>query len=254
MERASFWDERVKTFGHTGWSNPMIYAYDQAARINAIEQVLSEISLPQELALDFGCGVGDFSNRLSHRFQSVMACDISQTALEKATQRNGRNNIHYCLPEEIGCKEGQLSLFLSITVLGHIMQDSELEVLLSKAHGWLHEGGAIVALEFAPEQIPSQSSDYQKFRAFDAWKNIFDAQGFELAHYWGFYHPTLAPCRSFTNYKNKVNVRFWRILNRFFKVSHRFENIADHVVRNAQDYYWPGTLQDPMKIMVFKKK
>ena len=254
MERASFWDERVKTFGHTGWSNPMIYAYDQAARIHAIEQILSKISVPSELALDFGCGVGDFSSRLSQRFNKVLACDISKMALEKAIQRNEKVNIHYCLPEDVRCHQGNLSLFLSITVLGHIMQDSELEVLLSKAHGWLHEGGAIVALEFAPDHIPSQSSDYQKFRTFDTWKNIFDAQGFELAHYWGFYHPTLAPCGSFTDYKNKVNVRFWRILNRFFKVSHRFENIAHHVVRNADDYYWPGTLQDPMKIMVFKKK
>jgi len=64
MESDAFWDQCVKEFGHTGWSNPMVYTFDQAARITTIERPLNDLSLPKNLALDYGCGVGDFSKVL----------------------------------------------------------------------------------------------------------------------------------------------------------------------------------------------
>ena len=84
MESDAFWDQRVKDFGHTGWSNPMVYAFDQAARIATIERLLIDLTLPKNLALDYGCGVGDFSKVLTKYFDNVIACDISEQALEQA--------------------------------------------------------------------------------------------------------------------------------------------------------------------------
>ncbi|MFM7663726.1 MAG: class I SAM-dependent methyltransferase [Bacteroidota bacterium] len=254
MESDTFWDQRVKDFGHTGWSNPMVYAFDQAARIATIERLLSDLSLPKNLALDYGCGVGDFSKVLTKYFDNVIACDISEQALEQAKRKNSEDKLQWVHPDAISYQEESMGLVLSVTVLGHLMKEQELEALLSKFHKALMPSGCVIAMEFAPQNTPSSSSAYQKFRCFDDWKNRFEEQGFELSQYYGFYHPTLAPCPSFSKYKTNLHVRFWNLLSRFFKGNNRFESLANPFVANHRDYSWPGKPEDPIKIMVFQKK
>lgn len=39
-----FWNARVEKYSHTGWSNSFIYAYDQQARLTAVEKILNSLS------------------------------------------------------------------------------------------------------------------------------------------------------------------------------------------------------------------
>jgi SAM-dependent methyltransferase len=254
MESAAFWNQRVKDFGHTGWSNPMVYAFDQAARIATVDRLLKDLTLPKNLALDYGCGVGDFSRVLAKYFDHVMACDISEQALEQAKRNNGEDKLQFVHPDAIFYEEESMGLVLSVTVLGHLMKERELETLLSKFHKALMPSGCVIAMEFAPQNTPNTSSAYQKFRCFDDWKNRFEEQGFQLFQYYGFYHPTLSPCHSFLRYKSNLRVRFWSLLSRFFKVNHPLKRLANPFVMNYNDFCWLGKLEDPIKIMVFQKK
>lgn len=254
MESDAFWDQRIKDYGHTGWSNPMVYAFDQAARLATIERLVQDLTLPKNLALDYGCGVGDFSKVLTKYFDNVIACDISKQALEQAKRNNGEDKLEYVQPNEISYKDESMGLVLSVTVLGHLMKEQELETLLSNFHKAVMPSGCVIAMEYAPQNMPNNSSSYQKFRCFDEWKIRFEEQGFQLIQYYGFYHPTLTPCPSFSMYKNHVHVRFWSLLSRFFKVNNRFESLANTFVTNHNDYHWLGKPEDPIKIMVFQKK
>ena len=38
MSGAQFWAERVRRYGHTGWSDAAVYAYDQRLRLAALDR------------------------------------------------------------------------------------------------------------------------------------------------------------------------------------------------------------------------
>ncbi len=61
---SDFWNERLVKFGHTGWADPVIYAYDQQERLALIGAAITKLSIKRGSALDFGCGAGDFSKLL----------------------------------------------------------------------------------------------------------------------------------------------------------------------------------------------
>ena len=84
-----FWNDRVKKYGHTGWADNFIYAYDQQARLLAVEKIVNSLTCEKTLALDFGTGSGDFANLLSKYFDKVIAFDISDTVIEIAKYENG---------------------------------------------------------------------------------------------------------------------------------------------------------------------
>ena len=65
MSSAAFWSQRVRRYGHTGWSDAATYAYDQRLRLKAVSWLLK----PMAAALDYGCGVGDFCALLATRAQ-----------------------------------------------------------------------------------------------------------------------------------------------------------------------------------------
>lgn len=56
METVNFWNDRVKKYGHTGWGDKVIYAYDQQARLITIETILNSLTCNKSVALDFGTG------------------------------------------------------------------------------------------------------------------------------------------------------------------------------------------------------
>ena len=87
-----YWENRTKEKGHTGWSDPIIYSYDQKIRLNTVKYILKSLSIRGGSALDYGCGTGDFSVLLSKFFDKVKATDLSDNVLEIALKKNYRKN------------------------------------------------------------------------------------------------------------------------------------------------------------------
>src|SRR6266404_4273273 len=87
MPAPTFWKDRVKVHGHTGWAYPRIYAFDQAARLLAIQDTVDRFGLSGDAAMDYGCGTGDFSRLLSTAFKHVYAFDICDDVVKIAETR-----------------------------------------------------------------------------------------------------------------------------------------------------------------------
>lgn len=59
---AKYWGERFRRYGHTGWADELIYAYDQSLRLKAIDKALTRAKVAVSSVthvLDVGCGTGD---------------------------------------------------------------------------------------------------------------------------------------------------------------------------------------------------
>src|SRR5690242_11690456 len=125
MADAKYWDDRARRYGHTGWADPVVYAFDQAARLAAVERVLASATVRRGLALDFGSGSGDFARLLAKHFAKVLAFDISPVVTTRAQRKYGSiGNIEFCHAESVknlALEDGSLDLILSVTVLGHIL-------------------------------------------------------------------------------------------------------------------------------------
>ena len=51
-----YWDERAYKYGHTGWSNEVVYQFDQRIRINVLSKLLvnNVTDINNITLLDFG--------------------------------------------------------------------------------------------------------------------------------------------------------------------------------------------------------
>jgi ubiquinone/menaquinone biosynthesis C-methylase UbiE len=257
-----FWNTRTKKYGHTGWSNSFIYAYDQQARLMAVEKILNSLSFNTSLALDFGTGSGDFAGLLAKYFESVIAFDISDAVIRKAKKKYGQikniqfiggNNI-----EEIGIPFNTVDVILTVTVLDHIMADCELTKILKYFERLLNEKGIIVAFEYALNHKKSPTS-YQRFMQLEDWRTIFLNCGFSLDKSYGFYHPSEDPCESYLSYKSHTTGIKGKMLRLLAKVHPEFANkylnkLASRYLLAKNDFWGenrPGS--SPLKIMIFRK-
>ena len=181
----SFWNQRASDCGHTGWSNQLIYKYDQPLRIKALIRIIKSTvkNLSSMSALDIGCGTGDLVNELAGLGVRVTGIDISSAVLEIAKSRSFvPNNSEYINKSilDIQDKE-QFQVITSITVLQHIINDGQLEQALQNIHDALHKRGWFIFLELAPST--DESRDYGghvKVHSEKEWVTYVNDVGFEL--------------------------------------------------------------------------
>lgn len=257
-----FWNGRTKKYGHTGWSDNFIYAYDQQAKLLAVERVLSSLTCNESVALDFGTGSGDFANFLSKYFNRVIAFDISDTVIEIAKRRYGNvKNIEFHSGdniEEIGILQ-PVDLILSVGVLDSIMDDFELTKALGHFQNILREDGIVIAFECALD-YEKPKAYYQRFTKFEEWGSLFLNAGFYLDKVYGFYHPVEHPCDSYLSYRMRIKGVRGRILRLFGKyVSYRTVNeylnrLATKHLQGKDDFFGEGNEKQSLtKIMTFRK-
>jgi len=257
MSNQDFWNKRVCKYGHTGWSDAVIYAYDQIARIKAIKEIIKTIEVKTGLALDFGTGSGDFTPILAEKFKKVFAFDISENVIKVAKNRYGYiPNVEFIhgnsvLDLEIG--NNSLDLILSITVIGFILDDNELIQILNWFKNKICKNGFIIALEYVPKNKPKIISTYQRFSTFDEWISIFYKCGFKLQKYYEFYHPTECPCKSYQLYRQSIKVKFLKYFRNCAWAKKCLDSCAKSILQNYTDFFWEGQKETPSKIMIFKK-
>ncbi len=216
MSGAQFWADRVRRYGHTGWSDAAVYAYDQRLRLAALRQWLDSHAFPPEAtALDFGCGTGDFCALLAERFGAVVGCDLAPAVLALAGQRNASPRIRYSADAEEALAQ-PYALILCVTVLQHVVDDAELHALLQRFAAALQPGGQVVVLETFASGTPA-ANGYLKRRTLESLVAAFAAVGLALRSQRGFYHPGESPTPAFLAYRRRPLVRLlsrlapWRL-------------------------------------------
>ena len=209
MSSAAFWSERVRRHGHTGWSDLATYAFDQRLRLKAVRELLCDVlsaAPAQRLAraLDHGCGVGDFCSVLAQHVDAVVGYDPSPEVVARAAQLNAAANVRYgSSADEVWA--GRYDLILSITVLQHVVDDTELQALVQRFGQALNPGGRIVVLETLAEV--ARDAGYLKRRTLAQLLAVFAAAGLEPLMQRGFYHPTECPTPAYRAYRQRWVVR-----------------------------------------------
>jgi len=216
LSDADFWSDRVRRYGHTGWSDAAVYAYDQPLRLAAFRKLLdARPGLQSTAALDFGCGSGDFCVVLAEHFTQVVGYDLSARVLAVAVQRNSGERIRYTIDRDEALGQ-RYALILCVTVLQHVVDDAELQALVRRLADALLPGGQVVVLETFAGAQPA-ASDYLKRRTLAALEEVFADAGLVLRSQRGFYHPSERPTTAFLAYRSRLTVRLlarlthWRV-------------------------------------------
>ena len=256
MSTAQYWDDRALRHGHTGWSDWLIYEFDQLAREKAIRGVLSKIGATRRKtkAIDLGTGTGDFARVLAGTYSQVVAVDISEKVLEIARRISVRaKNIRFVHPDALSTEDTQdADLVLSVTVLNHIMDDATLHATIERLGGSLAADGYFIALEYCASK-PALGNSYQRSLTFEEWKTIFAGCGLTLHDCYGFYHPNLDRCRSFDRYRESFIVRLLRRVGRSPMSARALRLAAAFFQLGREDYFWRARPTDTLRVMVFRK-
>jgi SAM-dependent methyltransferase len=260
MITKEYWNNRVKKYGHTGWSDSITYAYDQKARLFAVEKVIAALNPNRSTAFDFGTGSGDFAKLLSDHFKQVIAFDISDSVVEIAKRKYGNTTkITFLVGKEIkesGIMPKTVDLVLSVTVLQHIMDDTELTGALNYFHDIMKDNAFIIAFEHClghrPEII---QSSYQRFMGLEDWRQTFLNSGLSLSKTYGFYHPIEMPCETYLWYRSHftyAKVIMLRLLPKYWANKY-YNHVARKSIKGKDDFLWDEKRESVSKIMVFKK-
>lgn len=257
-----FWTKRAKTIGHTGWVDSIIYYYDQKVRLSAFKKIIESLPLNYQNAFDFGCGNGDFSFLLSKYFKNVIGFDICEVLISQDKKKyQNCNTLQFYSGNifDLDIPEKSIDLILSVTVLGFIMSDRELDRTLEYFNKILSDKGYIIALEYSPDSI-KESSDYQKSWTFKEWKGFFSKNGFGLEKEIQFYHPTKLPCESYLQYRKKlrgiryISIKYFgNFLLKNYPEFYQNLFLIDEYCK-GYDFMWESDeRRSDTKIMIYKK-
>jgi SAM-dependent methyltransferase len=205
MSDDRFWAERVRRHGHTGWSDAAVYAYDQRLRLAAVRSLLPEAPAPDDSALDFGCGSGDFCALLAGRYSRVVGYDSAAAVVEVARSRHRGAGIEFTSDLEAALR-GAHALVISITVLQHVLDDAELARLLGRLAASLRPGGRFIVLEtFTGAKTPNAGHTRRRRKV--EFVRCCETAGLQLRRDLGFYHPSECPTPTFLAYRRRLAVR-----------------------------------------------
>ncbi|HEX6003538.1 MAG TPA: class I SAM-dependent methyltransferase [Burkholderiales bacterium] len=255
MPDAGYWDARATHYGHTGWSDWVIYRFDQFARLAAVRAALETLDPARNgRAVDYGTGTGDFARMLSRRYEQVVAVDISGKVLEIARKRHAqRRNITFLHTDtERELPTEPVDFVLTVTVLNHIMDDDSLRATMEHLAGILAPGGCFVALESCLVETAPRSS-YQRNLSQVEWKAMFERCGLVLENCFGFYHPTADRCRTFERYSRSFLVRLLRRMGPSRATARALGAVAALYLLGRRDYFWRPRSTDALRLMIFRK-
>jgi SAM-dependent methyltransferase len=221
-----FWKKRLAEYGHTGWADPFIYAFDQLERLSLLCPILTAENPRGKLALDFGCGTGDFSQLLIRAGYQVCGYDpFVRPAIQSP---------RFCYaqsPSSIPFEPGSLDLVVCVTVLAHITDEPALRQVLALLRHLLKDDGRMVMIEYAVDEVSTRhdnQNDYQIFRSFNEWKALFAQHDFTLRNVKPLPSPVFSPSVGYRRYSRNLIVRTLRRIA-FRRAGLR---IRDYILRN----------------------
>lgn len=207
---ANFWHERLARHGHTGWSDPILYAYDQRERLIRIRNAVKMENITYGCALDFGCGSGDFSLLLSSFGFKVCGYDPYVRPCISIS------NFSYAASlEDITLDIHTADIVLCVTTLDHILDEGELHNALMFIRSRLKQSGVCLMLEYALDSEdqktgPFIKSNYQSFRTLAQWTEILGKHSLRITGAATVPHPKHAPSCGYLAYAGNPLVRLYR--------------------------------------------
>jgi SAM-dependent methyltransferase len=200
-EASRFWQARLAAHGHTGWNDPIVYAYDQPSRLALVDGALPA-DAGRRTALDFGCGTGDFSRLLLARGFTVWAYD----PFVRPAFRHPRFHVVAERGRLTEARPGVFDVVLSVTVLDHILDAAEFGATLAELRPLCDPAGRLIMIEYAPDSAV-EASAYQAFRTLPTWQQALAASGWRLERAEPIAHPQGAPTPGFVRFRRRRSVR-----------------------------------------------
>ncbi len=205
----AFWTHRLRAHGHTGWSDQLVYAYDQLERLAIVSSVLKD--LPEtggpHLAIDFGCGTGDFCRLLLARGYEVCGYDpFVQPRITSPAFHHARRHA------EIPFDTSTVALVLSVTVLDHLLDEAALDEALGLVWDKLRPDGHLILVEYALDSESERTQEmrdnrYQAFRTVKDWQDRLAAHGLRREMMRPVPHPLENPSPGFRAFRRSLLVR-----------------------------------------------
>ena len=212
--RATFWRKRLQQYAHTGWSDPVIYAYDQRERLAFVKRMVKKEAVTRGRALDFGCGTGDFSRLLLSLGFEVCGYD---PYVRPAIHANGFTYAEGY--DQIRVAPGSADLALSVTTLDHILDDNEARRALALISTCLKANGVLLMLEYALDCDADRlrlglKNDYQSFRTLARWTELLRQNSLCVTGVTAVSHPQFCPSRGYSAYARSP---LWRVRRRLVR-------------------------------------
>lgn len=257
------WNSKAKRDKTTGYSDYSVAFFDQIMRLKIIEKLLRQYitcDFKKANVLDFGCGVGDFTSYFSHKFKFIVGYDISEEVLEIAREKCKYlpNILLINSLKEVNFK---FDVVFSITVLQHILDDSELLRTLEYIFSKCKENAIFIALEnIKSDKFNIYEPPYLNARKLEDWKIIFEKSGFKILSIKSFYNPFLIKTPSFEEYNKKIIIikflyKVFRKIGFNIKIFNRIFEKKAKVILNRQENI-DGLIEQKSfsKIFIAKKK
>lgn len=243
---SNFWKNRYREIGHTGWKDPIIYAYDQIERLAIISTKLNAIDVWPKVAIDFGCGTGDFSNLLLKKdfvvwgYDPYVSSDVSHPQFKHVTEKQDIDT------ERVG-------LILSVTVLDHILEDDAFEAELLFLRNKISEQGVFLMMEYALDESRSKRDRYQAYRTTEDWRKHLEKAGWEIISTELVPHPNVSPSIGFSTYSKCMFVKPLKRLSRINFLYDSSLRILTIYAINVFNKHGIGDVnQSPLKLMTCK--
>ena len=181
---SSFWDKRYEVHGHTGWSDSFLYQYDQRARLNVIEDKISDLKFNS--FLDLGCGSGDFTQLCLNKknYTSGLGVDISQKAINALKDKfnsSGRVDFKRIDLTEDALPSQEFDLVICITVLQHLGDDQKIIAAIRNIKSSMKPDGHLLVLENIYGTVNAHNNSYIRTNiSSEKWKSLLKAGGIEI--------------------------------------------------------------------------
>jgi len=186
-----YWNEKCRAQGHTGWSDEVIYRYDQPLRLRAINKALlwSGIEVNENTSvLDVGCGIGDLILDFSKKGAKVIGLDVSGEAIKEAKRKLTKEgaNVSFCNAtlENTSFSPYSFDLVTSVTVLQHIVEERLLLAAVKNIVNSVKKGGHILVLESSPylEEGSKMMGSHMVIRTRTQYISAFENEGCALVN------------------------------------------------------------------------
>lgn len=150
---AADFDRLSETYSHAVDKSLPVLKADYFTRVKA--ESLSALARRQFgdtsklVALDFGCGVGNYHGLLKHDFGKIFGCDVSSECLKVAQRRNPEVEYRSYDGVRVPFDDGSFDIAFAITVFHHIPQRSWLDAV-REVRRVMRPGGLFLIYEHNP--------------------------------------------------------------------------------------------------------